>query len=64
MSQFSDTILLPKTHFSMRANLSQTEKKWIEFWDEINLIEKVKEKKKKKDLYFMMALHMQMVIYI
>ena len=48
MSQFSDTILLPKTHFSMRANLSQTEKKWIEFWDEINLIEKVKEKKKEK----------------
>jgi isoleucyl-tRNA synthetase len=29
---FSKTINLPKTNFSMKANLSATENNWIEFW--------------------------------
>ena len=29
---FSKTINLPKTTFSMKANLSVTENNWIEFW--------------------------------
>ena len=41
---FSKTINLPKTNFSMKANLSVTENNWIEFWKkkkiywEINLL--------------------------
>ncbi len=34
MKQFSKTIQLPETSFSMRANLSVNEPKWLKFWDD------------------------------
>ena len=32
--EFSKTINLPKTNFSMKANLSVTENNWLKFWEE------------------------------
>jgi isoleucyl-tRNA synthetase len=43
MTDYSKTISLPATKFSMKANLSQTEMRWIDFWKEKKIIEK-KEK--------------------
>ena len=31
--EFSKTINLPKTNFSMKANLSVTENNWLKFWE-------------------------------
>ena len=44
MTEYSKTIHLPNTHFSMRANLSKNEPKWISFW----IQNKIREKKIKK----------------
>ena len=44
MSDFSKTINLPSTSFSMKANLSQTENLWIDFWKEKNIYKSLKEK--------------------
>ena len=43
MTEISKTIYLPKTNFSMRANLNQTEPKWIKFWDENKIFIKIKK---------------------
>jgi isoleucyl-tRNA synthetase len=32
MTDYSKTISLPATKFSMKANLSQTEMRWMDFW--------------------------------
>ena len=64
MNQFSDTIFLPKTSFSMRANLSDNEQRWLDYWVEINLYQRIKNKKKKKNLYFMMGRLMLMATFI
>ncbi len=45
MTEFSKTIRLPNTNFSMRANLFKNEPKWISFWKE----NKIREKKIKKN---------------
>ena len=34
MTNYKDTMNLPKTDFPMRANLSQREPAWVEFWQE------------------------------
>ena len=31
--ELSKTINLPKTNFSMKANLSVTENNWLKFWE-------------------------------
>ena len=64
MNQFSDTIFLPKTSFSMRANLSDNEQRWLDYWVEITLYQRIKNKKKKKNLYFMMGHLMLMATFI
>ena len=53
MNQFSNTILLPKTSFSMRANLSNTEINWLKFWKKNNLLEKVKNKQNNKTKFIL-----------
>ena len=42
MTNFSKTINLPSTNFSMKANLSKTEENWIKFWKEKNIYKKLK----------------------
>ena len=39
-------INLPKTAFSMKANLPNKEPSYIEFWDKINLYKKLRDKSK------------------
>jgi len=64
MTDYSKTINLPATKFSMKANLSKTEMSWIDFWQDKRIIEKKKKKSQKKhpNLYFMTVHLMQMEI--
>ena len=61
MTDYSKTINLPATKFSMKANLSKTEMSWIDFWQDKRIIEKKKKSQKKHpNLYFMTVHLMQM----
>ena len=44
MNEYSKTVNLPQTSFQMRANLSQSEPQWIDFWKNMRIHEKLKEK--------------------
>ena len=44
MTDYSKTISLPSTKFAMKANLSQKEMNWIEFWTKNTIYEKLKQK--------------------
>ena len=58
-------INLPKTIFSMKANLQNKEPGIVDYWDKIELYKKLRSlSKEKKNLFFMMDLHMQMETYI
>ena len=60
-----ESLQLPKTAFSMKANLPNKEPKIIDQWEKNNLYKKLRKKlKEKKNLFCTMAHHMQMVIYI
>lgn len=43
-NKYSDTVLLPKTNFPMRAGLTQKEPKILEFWEKLNLYNAVVKK--------------------
>ena len=43
-----DTLNLPKTKFSMKANLAQKEPEILKFWEEINLYDALQEQNKDK----------------
>ena len=43
MTDYKDTLNLPKTELAMKANLPSKEPKMLEYWQEINLYEKIKE---------------------
>ena len=63
--EFSKTINLPKTNFSMKANLSVTENNWLKFWKEKKIYDHLKKMPLiLKNIFFMMDLRMLMVIYI
>jgi len=58
-------INLPKTAFSMKANLPVREPEILEYWKKINLYQDLENLAKvKKNLSYMMVLPMQMAIYI
>ena len=60
-----DQINLPKTVFSMKANLPAKEPNLVKYWDEIKLYETLRKRLRvRKSLYFTMALHMQTEIFI
>ena len=44
MKDYSKTINLPKTNFSMKANLSETELHWLNFWKKNKIYETLKER--------------------
>ena len=57
-------INLPKTAFSMKANLLNKEPGIIDYWDKIDLYKKLRSSSKgKKNLFFMMVRHTQMGTY-
>ena len=49
-------INLPKTAFSMKANLPNKEPGIIEYWQQINLYEKLREKSKGKEKFILSIL--------
>ena len=64
MTNYSKTINLPKTNFSMKANLSEKETQWLEFWHKNKIYDKLKKKiKKVLSMFYMMVRLMQMVTF-
>ena len=60
-----ENINLPKTAFSMKANLQNKEPEILDYWKKIDLYKELRKLNKgKKNLYFMMVLHMQMETFI
>ena len=39
MTDYKDTLNLPKTDLAMKANLPSKEPKMLEYWEDINLLE-------------------------
>ena len=52
-NSYQDSLNLPKTDFSMKANLSKTELDILERWQEINLFEKIKRHNKGKKKFIL-----------
>ena len=60
-----NNLQLPKTAFSMKANLPSKEPKILESWDKTKLYERLRKKSAgKENLYFMMVRPTQTVIFI
>ena len=53
---YSKTLNLPKTDFSMRAGLPQKEPVMVKKWDEEHLYERMLEKNEGKPLYMFLSL--------
>ncbi|MEF3279701.1 MAG: isoleucine--tRNA ligase [Elusimicrobiota bacterium] len=51
--KYSNTVFLPKTSFSMKANLNQKEPDILKFWNEINIYGKLREKNKRSQKFFL-----------
>ena len=64
--EYKDTLLMPKTEFPMRGNLPKREPEIQEKWEEMNIYQIGSRKNKRivRCLFYMMDLHMQMVIFI
>ena len=57
-------INLPKTAFSMKANLPTREPEILKLWQKINLYDELRKSRKgEENLFFMMVLPMRMAIY-
>ena len=50
---YSKTINLPNTNFSMKANLSEKENDWLEFWSKNKIYEILKEQNKNSKEYIL-----------
>ena len=48
---YKDTLNLPKTNFSMKANLSRKEPEMLDWWGGINIYQKMREVSKGCLLY-------------
>ena len=60
-----DTLQLPKTAFSMKASLPTKEPEILKNGKKIKFLKNLEKiQKEKKNLFYMMAHHMPMVIYI
>ncbi len=47
------TLNLPKTDFSMKANLPHNEPKWLKFWEEIRIYERIREAHQGEPIYIL-----------
>ena len=50
---YKDTLNLPKTDFSMKANLSVLEPKTLAFWDQMDIYGRMKNERKDKELFIL-----------
>ena len=63
--EYRDTLNLPETDLSMKAGLPRKEPEILEFWNSINLYQKLESKMLiRKSLFFMTDLPMLMEIFI
>ncbi len=53
MSDYKDTLNLPNTDFAMKANLPSKEPKMIEFWEEMDLRNKVAQARKDREKFIL-----------
>ena len=53
MIDYSKTINLPSTKFSMKANLAQKEIEWIKFWEDKKIYEKLNELNKDSEEFIL-----------
>jgi len=51
VKQLKDTLNLPSTKFSMKANLAQKEPSLLDYWKNLNLYQLIQEKNKDKPLF-------------
>ena len=51
--KYNDTLLLPKTHFEMRANLPEKELQTLKFWNEIDLWKKLRNASKDRKKFIL-----------
>ncbi|MEA3470725.1 MAG: class I tRNA ligase family protein, partial [Thermodesulfobacteriota bacterium] len=50
---YKNTLNLPKTNFSMKANLSRKEPEMLDWWENINIYQKIREISKGKEKYIL-----------
>ena len=53
MTDYKDTVYLPKTDFSMRAGLPTKEPQILKLWEEINLFKKLREQRKNSEPFIL-----------
>ena len=53
MKKLKETLNLPSTGFSMKANLAQKEPEILKFWEEMDLYSKISEKNKNKPKFIL-----------
>ena len=53
MTDYKDTLNLPKTELAMKANLPSKEPKMLEHWEKINLNQKIKEARLGRDKFIL-----------
>ena len=51
MSEYKDTVFLPKTTFSMRAGLPKKEPEILKFWQNIDIYSKLRNARKGRELF-------------
>ena len=51
MSEYKDTVFLPKTTFSMRAGLPKKEPEILKFWQDIDIYSKLRGVRKGRELF-------------
>ena len=51
MSDYKNTVYLPKTSFSMRAGLPKKEPEILKFWERIDIYNKLRNSRKGKELF-------------
>lgn len=53
MTDYKQTLNLPKTAFPMKANLAQREPKTLKHWHDINLYEKIRQARKGNEQFIL-----------
>ena len=53
MTNYKETLNLPNTAFPMKANLSQREPEMLKYWEESNLYQKIRDKRKKNKKFIL-----------
>jgi isoleucyl-tRNA synthetase len=53
MTDYKDTLNLPKTEMAMKANLPNREPKMLEHWERIDLNQKIKESRMGREKFIL-----------